>query len=71
MKCVSSKAKAYVYLLESEDAHLVGDVELAGAVEVEDGVEGPGMSRGHRVHTVKTFLGLSSQQLSRISSYKK
>ena len=31
-------------LLECEDAHLVSDVELAGAVEVEDGVEGSGVA---------------------------
>ena len=30
-------------LLESEDAHLVGDMELPRPVEVEDGVEGAGM----------------------------
>ncbi len=46
---------------EGEDAHLVDDVELAGAVEVEDGVEGARMAV-EEVLVVNEAVGVAEVQ---------
>ena len=41
---VGTKAPVVEILSKGKDAHFVGQVKLPGSIEVEDGVEGPGVA---------------------------
>ena len=41
---VGAEAPIVDILSKGKDAHFVGQVKLPGSIEVEDGVEGPGVS---------------------------